>query len=415
MKLLVVLDGVADRPCIALENRTPLEAANTPNLDFLAQNSKLGYCYVVEKNIAPESDTAVISLLGYNPFKQYTGRGPLEALGAKLKLAKGDLALRCNIGTLQDGKLIDRRAGRNLTTEESNQLADEINTKLKLPKEFIFKNTIDHRGVLIIRGDLSENISNTDPGYRKEGAISTANENPSEKVLQSKPLDGKKSSRETADLVNEFVKQSYSILKDHPVNIKRKEKGLLPGNVILTRGAGTSLPEFEKKKNWALVANMPLEKGIARLAGINILAYDSPHIKRKELYDYMKKSLIAEIKAVKKHLKRGYFDTYYIHLKETDLPGHDNKPLEKLKMIEIIDKKFFSFVKKLVKKEDFKLIITADHSTPCAIKSHSSDPVPVLFYGEGSDNLGRFTEEESKKGSLGELKGQELLKKLNFE
>ncbi|MDP2947415.1 MAG: alkaline phosphatase family protein [Nanoarchaeota archaeon] len=417
MKLFIVLDGIADRPCIALENLTPLEAAKTPNLDFLTKFSKLGYCYVVDKDVAPESDTAVISLLGYNPYKQYTGRGPLEALGAKIKLETGDLALRCNFGTLSEGKLIDRRAGRTLTTEEASELSEEINTRIKLSHHFIFKNTVDHRGVLLIKGpELSGNISNTDPAYKKEGPIAKANENFGEKVLQSKPLDNKKSSKTSAELINEFVKQSYTVLKDHPINIKRKEKNLLPANVILTRDAGASLPQFEKKHNWAILANMPLEKGIARVAGINILSFERLKLKTNNLYKNLQKNLILEIKEAKKHIKRGYFETYYIHFKETDIPGHDNKPIEKQKMIEILDKKFFSFLKKLIKKyPETKIIITADHSTPCSIRAHSSDSVPVLLYSEGSGNSQRFTEEESKQGALGELKGQELLKKLNFE
>jgi len=415
MKLFIVLDGVPDRPCIILENKTPLEAAKTPNLDFITKNSKLGYAYVVDKGIAPESDTAVISLLGYDPFTQYTGRGPLEAIGSKIKLNKGDLALRCNFGTLEEGKLIDRRAGRTLTTKEASSLSEAINQKVKLPNQFIFKNTTGHRGVLVIRGNLSSNISNTDPAYKKEGPISEAKENPQEKVLQSKPLDKKKSSEESADLVNEFVKQSYSVLKEHPINIKRKEQNLLPANVILTRDAGNSLPEFEKKQDWAILATMPLEKGIAKLAGISTLLYKEPKLNSKDLYKNLKSSLKSAIKAAKKHIKKGHFETYYIHLKETDLPGHDNKPLQKLKLIELIDKKFFSFIKKQLKKENFKLIITADHSTPCSLKAHSSDPVPVLYYGNGIDETQRFTEKESKKGALGELEGKKILKTLDFE
>lgn len=417
MKLFIVLDGVADRPCIALENKTPLEAAKTPNLDFLTKNSKLGYCYVVDKDIAPESDTAVISLLGYDPYKNYPGRGPVEAIGAKLKLEEGDIALRCNFGTIVEGKLTDRRAGRSLTTEEASELAEALNQEIKLSKQFLFKNTIGHRGVLIIKGgDLSANITNTDPAYRKEGAIAIAKENFGEKVLQSRPLDKKRSSKDTADLINEFVKQSYTVLKEHPVNLKRKEKYLPQANVILTRDAGTQPQKYwEKKKDWAIFATMPLEKGIAKLAGINNLVYEPVKVTGSDTYNNLHKFLLKEIKEIKKHLKRKFFETYYIHIKETDLPGHDNKPIEKLKLIEIIDKKLFSFIKKLAKKGELKLIITADHSTPCSLKAHSSDPVPVLLYGEGSDNLERFTEEESKKGSLGELKGQELLKQLNFE
>ncbi|MBU0710034.1 MAG: phosphoglycerate mutase, partial [Candidatus Omnitrophica bacterium] len=173
--LYIVLDGLGDLPIADLNNKTPLEAALTPNLDRLAQQGRTGLVYPVNKGIAPESDIAVISLLGYDAHKYYTGRGPLESFAEGINVNDGDLALRVNFATLEeDGKTIkDRRVGRNLTTEEATSLSSEINSKVTLSSgTFEFKNTIGHRGILVIRGmrsKLSGWITNTDPAYGREG------------------------------------------------------------------------------------------------------------------------------------------------------------------------------------------------------------------------------------------------------
>ncbi len=163
MKLIyVVIDGMGDLPIKALNNKTPLEAANTPNLDSLAKNGKTGLMYSVKKGIAPESDVAVISLLGYDPFKQSTGRGVIEAVGAGMNVTDGDLSLRCNFATLGKGKeIIDRRVGRTLTTEEAQTLSKVANEKVKLeshPATFEFENTLGHRAVLVIRNKREESV-----------------------------------------------------------------------------------------------------------------------------------------------------------------------------------------------------------------------------------------------------------------
>ncbi|KPK97009.1 MAG: phosphoglycerate mutase, partial [Omnitrophica WOR_2 bacterium SM23_72] len=173
--LYIVLDGLGDLPIKELRNKTPLEAAVTPNMDRLAQKGKTGLVYPVAKDIAPESDIAVISLLGYDAHKYYTGRGPLESFAEGLNINDGDLALRVNFATVaEDSKTIkDRRVGRDLITEEATALAKEINSKVTLSSAtFEFKNTIGHRGVLVIRGmrsKLSGWITNTDPAYDREG------------------------------------------------------------------------------------------------------------------------------------------------------------------------------------------------------------------------------------------------------
>ncbi|MEE9499728.1 MAG: phosphoglycerate mutase, partial [Candidatus Omnitrophota bacterium] len=253
--LYVVLDGLGDRPIKALGGKTPLEAAQTPRMDDLARNAKLGYVYTVGENIAPESDIAVISILGYEADKFYTGRGPLESYAEGLEVRDGDLAYRVNFATKEprSRKIIDRRVGRSLTTEEASSLAKEVNEKVKLKgASFVFKNTVGHRGVLVIRKDearLSAGVTNTDPAYEREGVYGVAKPT-FEKVIQvARPTEEFKNSaeaREAARLTNEFVEESARVLENSEVNKKRKAERKLPANLILTRDGGNRLPEFPR-------------------------------------------------------------------------------------------------------------------------------------------------------------------------
>ncbi len=412
MKILLVLDGIGDKPCKTLGGKTPLEAAETPFLDKLTRKANTGYVYTVGKDIAPESDIAVTALLGYDPTVYYTGRGPLEAYGANIPFKEGNLALRTNFATLkEDKKILDRRAGRTLTTKEAEELAKTINKEINLDTPFSFTPTVEHRGILLFEGNLSSNISNVDPAYEKKGTFGVARKGEKDQIALCKPLDPKPETKKSAKLVNEFVAQSYEILKNHPVNLKRAKNYLLPANVILPRDAGTSLPVFPKKKDWAAVVGMPLEKGLAQLAGFKIINVPIPKITTTDIYSHLYETLKVTIQSSKKALKEAKYNCYYLHIKETDIPGHDNRPKDKKQMIELLDKDLFSFLNTL----DCELILTGDHSTPCEDKGHTLDPVPLLWIGkEKKDNVQRFTENECRKGSLGKLYGKDILTKFGF-
>jgi 2,3-bisphosphoglycerate-independent phosphoglycerate mutase len=403
--LFIILDGAADRRCKELNGKTPLEAASTPNLDWLAQNGKQAIVKIIEGNTTPESNEAIMTLLGYP--SRIIARGVLEALGSGIKLKHGDLALRTNFATItsiHEPIIIDRRAGRTLTTKEANILAKEINKKLKLPYKFIFKSTVQHRGVLVIKGGFSDNITNIDRAYLK-----SRNKN---RLKYSVALDDDETSELSANIVNEFVEQSYFILKNHPINQLRLKKNLLPANIILVRDAGNDVPEIRKLPGkWASVVSMPLEKGIAKVTGMYIFSFNYPALKNADIYENLYLGLRTTIsvanKCIERNLKR--YDYFYIHFKETDLPGHDGKPEEKKRMIELIDREFFSLIKRILEKLKIKAVITVDHATPCSIKLHAPDPVPLLVYGNGRDDTKRFTEAESKRGSLGKLSGKEVI------
>jgi len=412
--VLVILDGIGDRPSSKLNGGTPLQSAEKPNLDAMAERGRQGYLYPISDKVAPESDTAIVAILGNNP--NLSARGVFEALGAGIEIKRGDLALRTNFATidnLKNNKVIDRRAGRTLSTKEAKILGKEIDTIFS-PRKFVFQPTVHHRGVLVLRGGFSDNITNTDPAYMKKGGFQYA-----EKFKFSKPLDEDENSQYTANIVNDIIEQSFKKLDSHPINEERRKKGLFPANIILTRDPGVEVPKLNKMRRWMAVQYMPLEIGICKVAGMQVFSFPYPDLKGidvyKNLYNGLDKAMKFAIKTLKKQHKN--FDYAYLHFKETDIPGHDNKPQEKKNMIEVIDKKFFSFLKKFAEKNNIKVVVTADHSTPCSLKAHSSDPVPVLVFDpkeKKKDEGVGFSEKQSRKGKLGRMTGKNFLKKVGL-
>lgn len=414
--LYIVLDGLGDLPIKELNNKTPLEAALTPNLDRLAQSGKTGIVYPVEKDIAPESDIAVISLLGYDARKYYTGRGPLESFAEGLSVNDGDVALRVNFATVaSDGKTIeDRRVGRNLTTEEATALAKELNSKVTLSSAtFEFKNSIGHRGVLVIRGmrsKLSGWITNTDPAYGREGVFGVAKEKFENLVAESKPMPGYESSneaKEAAFLLNEFTQKSHKVLNESLVNKKRASNNQLPANVILSRDAGDSLPKFPAintlfELKFGSFVEMPVERGIALLTGMEII--DVPKSSGHLDVDYPIWAKVS-LDSIKE------YDGIYVHIKGPDEPAHDGNFTQKKEIIEAIDKFFFANLLPRLDINNTIIAVTADHSTVCVSRAHSADPVPLLICGGNikPDGSLSFSEKAARLGSLGELRGQEIM------
>lgn len=409
--ILVILDGMGDLPNKQLNEKTPLEAANMPNLDFLSARGEMGYMYPVKPGFIPESDEAVVSIFG-NELISST-RGQLEARGTNLKLTRGDLALRTNFATIdsiKNGNIIDRRAGRTLTNAEAEVLAKALNKNINISNKFDFKPTIQHRGVLIFRGGFSDNISGNDLTYIS-GKIKNT-----EKIGFCKALDDEENSQYSANIVNSFIEQAHEILENHPINQERRKKGLHPANYLLVRGAGIEPPKLNFYKKWLSTAYMPLEIGFSKTCGMDVFSFEYPRLKGldsyENLYDGLRKACKHSIKVLKRHYKN--YDYAYIHIKETDLPGHDNKPFEKKAMLEIIDKIFFRFLRKFAPPNSIKVIVTADHSTPCRLKAHSADPVPVLFYNNSIPKEKKFCEKEAKRGILKGIMGKDLLKKAGF-
>lgn len=414
--LYVVLDGLGDLPLKELNNKTPLEAALTPNMDRLAQKGKTGLVYPVGKGIAPESDIAVISLLGYDAHKYYTGRGPLESFAEGLTVNDGDVAFRVNFATVADDvkTIKDRRVGRNLTTEEATALSQEINSKVTLSNgTFEFRNTIGHRGVLVIRGmrsKLSGWITNTDPAYDREGVFGVAKEKFENFMAESMPMPGYENTveaKEAAALLNEFTSKSNKVLNEAAINKKRVAENKMPGNIILSRDAGDHLPKFPNINSvnnikFGCFVQMPVEKGIALLTGMDII--DVPESTGHLDVDYPIWAKIALDSL-------GKYGGIYVHIKGPDEPAHDGDFKKKKEIIDAIDRFFFASLLPKLDIANTIIAVTADHSTVCAIKAHSADPVPLLISGGNikPDGSLSFSERAAKEGSIGELLGREIM------
>jgi len=407
----LVIDGAPDS---LNDPATTLELAVKPGLDEIARRGICGAMYTVGKGIAPESDEAVISILGYDPHEVYTGRGPLEALGAGLEFREEyEVAFRANFATIdpETMKIIDRRVGRNLSTQEARELAKALDG-LELGVYDGYARvvaTIGHRAVVVIGSrsrKLSPMVSNNDPAYERKGLASIAVPNPKPYVEPIKPLENTEEARITAELANAFFKKAVEILVNHPVNIDRTRKNMLPANALLLRDAGGKLPHAtplgEKYKcKFAVLAEMPVEVGIGRAFGAHVIPLEPPTGDPRKDYE---KRLEATLKAL------GNYDIVYVHLKGPDEPGHDGNVELKKKKIEDIDAYYVQPLLDYLNK--YAILVTSDHATPPSRKSHTDDPVPLAFYAPGiqGDSVSRFTERECLKGSIGLLEhGWQLL------
>ena len=409
--ILVIMDGLGDLPHTLLGGKTPLEAANTPNMDFFATRGELGYMYTVKEGFIPESDEAIVSIFG-NDISQ-SSRGQIEAKGVGLKLMRGDLALRANFATidsLEKGNIIDRRAGRTLTTKEAELLARDLN-KINMPVKFEFKPTVQHRGVLAFKGGFSDSIGGNDSTYF-QGKFREV-----PKISQCKPSDDDENAQYSANVVNEFLEKAFKVLNSHPVNDHRRNRGLLPANYLLVRGAGSEPLNFKQYEKWFSFSYMPTEIGFSLFSGMKPFSFEYPALKNLDSYSNLWEGLTLACKLAIKCIKKHHddYDYAYIHIKETDLPGHDNKPIEKKNMLEFIDGTLFKFLRNFAPPKQIKVVATGDHSTPCRLKAHSADPVPVLLYNFGIPKERHFNEKEAMKGSLGRVEGKDFLKKIGFD
>ena len=409
--IYVLLDGIGDLPHPDLNGLTPLEAASTPNIDKIAKNGVSGEVTSVGKGIAPQSDIAVFNMLSYN-FKDqdYVGRGVVECLGCNIDFKEGNLALRGNFATIDQSKrIIDRRAGRNISPSDANEVCNLIQEKVIIKDiEFFIKPTIGHRVIINFRkkdgGKLGDNITNTDPAYDKINGIGIAKSSLDEiYIAESKEKDS--DSKQSAEIVNSFSNQVIAVLKDSKVNQRRISEGLLPINCILLRDAGNRYPHLQPindkfKLNFASLVDMPVEIGISKILGI--APYDSG---KSDEYELKSKILVDRIND---------HDFFYVHLKGPDEFGHDGNAVGKKNSIEEIDNLFFkSLMEKLnnFKDKDIIFIISGDHSTPCIKKAHTDDPIPLLVSGSNIENDGtlRFTEEYASKGKIGKILGSEVI------
>ena len=390
--VLVIIDGLGDRPISELKDQTPLEAANTPNLDYFATNGITGIMNAIDVGIRPGSDTSHLAIFGYDPETHYTGRGIFEAAGIGMELKKGDIALRGNFATVtEDLIIVDRRAGR---IENVSKLADALNGMKIDGVRFFVKAGVMHRAGVVLRGsNLSHMVSDNDP---HEVGV---------KVKQVKALDNTEEAKFTASVINKFLEEAHKILKEHEVNKKRRKERLLEANYILLRGASklTHFEPFEKKYKLkaCCIAGAGLYKGIAKVLGMDVLQV-------KGATGTANTDINAKFIAAKKALAK--YDFVFVHIKYADNYAEDGNVFGKLKFIEKIDDALIH----LIGIKDTLIVITADHSTPCKLKAHSGDPVPIVMFGEGvrTDKVKEFNERSCMQGGLGRIKGKDLMNEI---
>lgn len=407
----VLLDGVGDLPCPQLNGLTPLQAASTPALDALAKRGCMGQVTTVGASIAPQSDIAVFNMLGYN-FKEevYVGRGVIELIGSGIDFRTGDLALRGNFATIDgSNRIVDRRAGRNISEEEANSICESLSSRVKFNDpnvSLVIKPTIGHRVVIRFRHNvlaLSDRVSNTDPAYDKVSGIGVARLSSFQDTIgESVPEEDTVESKRSAQLINDFINQAIDILKSDPVNQQRYNDKKKLINCILLRDAGNRIPKLvpigiKYGMKAAAVVDMPVEIGIANVLNMEILPSG-------KVDDYKRKAEVVYSNLLK-------YDLIYAHIKGPDEFGHDGDAQGKKKNIEKIDKLLFSKMLDASILDDVAIVVSADHSTPCVNKSHSPDPVPLLISSsrvQRDDSL-RFTEEFAAKGILGRINGSQVM------
>ena len=399
--ILIICDGMGDLPIAEFGNKTPLEAAKKPNMDFLCKEGVNGLMYVLGKGVRPNSDEAHLTLFGYDLKKDYPGRGPIEAAGIGITLKEGDIAIRANLATVDDElRVIDRRAGR---IENSDVFVKDLDGMKIKGVEFIVKPGTGHRVILVMRGKgLSDKISNSDVHYVTEDKVVEDWEG--KKVNKIKPLDGSKEAKFTAEVLQEFLEKSHEILEKNPENKKREKNHQLKANYLLTRGPGyyKKLKTFREMYNLkaACIAGAGLYKGLGVLAGMELIDV-------KGATGLTNTDVKAKFEMAKKILPD--YDFIFVHVKATDIYGENGDCKGKKEFIEKIDSAL-----KVLLNADAMIVLTADHSTPCSHKDHSADPVPVLIYYKGiiSDNVKTFGEKECIKGSLGVFQGKDFMKKV---
>lgn len=362
MKYVVILgDGMSDYPIKELENRTPLMAARTPNMDYIAGHaSNYGIAKTTLENLPAGSDVANLSALGYDPSKYYTGRGPLEAGSMGVSLKKTDIAFRCNLITIKDEKIEDYSAG-HITSAEAAELMKFLDEKLGNDR-IKFYPGISYRHLLVIDGFTPDTVCT-----------------PPHDVL-GQPAKDNLPKGEGHQTIIDLIERSRELLKDHPINLKRIAMGKNPANSIWPWGQGKtpSMPLFKEKYGieGSVISAVDLIKGLGVFAGLNVI--DVPGATGYLDTDYNAKARYA-LESLNER------DFVFIHVEAPDEASHEGKLKEKIKAIEDLDAKVVGPVLEGMKKfGEYKIMIMPDHPTPLSIKTHARDPVPFAIFHSGS-------------------------------
>ena len=394
MKYVVVLgDGMADEPIEALSGKTPLEFANTPAMDELSKKSEIGMVHTIPDGMKPGSDTANLSVLGYDPKKYYSGRSPLEALSIGVPMKDTDIALRCNIVTISEDdvpfeeKTIIDHSSSEISTEDCAVLLEAVKKELENDIYKFYVGTSYRHCLIWDKGEVVE----LTPPHDVLGQV----------IGQYLPAD---------KVLYEMMKKSYDILVNHPLNIERKKQGLNPANCCWFWGAGTKpmLSSFEEKtgKKGMMISAVDLLKGIAVGAGMGIVEVEGANGGLHTNYE-------GKTQAAIKALTEDGYDFAYIHVEAPDEMGHQGSVEKKVQAIEFLDSRVIGpLVESLKEKNvDFRLLVLPDHPTPICVRTHTADHVPYMLYDSTAEqsNTWNYNEKEGRESGNYIAKGHEII------
>lgn len=396
MKYVIVLgDGMADKPIDVLNGQTPLEYAKTPVMDEMAAKSEIGLTWTIPEGMKPGSDTANLAVLGYYPRKYYTGRSPLEALSIGVPMKDTDIALRCNLVTLSEEEpyaektILDHSSGE-ISTEEADVLIQAVKEAFE-NETFQFYTGTSYRHLLI--WDRGEVLEFTQP-HDVLGQV----------IGQYLPKQ---------DIFRQMMEKSYTILNEHPINQKRAQQGLNKANSLWFWGAGTkpALSSFEEKtgKKGAMISAVDLLKGIAVGADMKVIEVPGANGSLHTNYE-------GKAQAAIDVLTKEDYDFVYIHLEAPDEMGHQGSVEKKVQSIEYLDERVIAPVKRGLEAAgvDFRMLVMPDHPTPIWCRTHTADPVPYMIYDSTTD-LGQgllYTEKDAEQSENREAEGYRLIEKL---
>jgi len=392
---------MSDEPLVNYGNLTPLQMAKKPHIDWLAKHGKSGLFTTVPKSMHPGSEIANMAVLGYDVEKVFEGRGVLEAASMGVSMLEGDLALRCNLLTIEDDK-IKNHSGGHISTTEATELIHFLNEKLGNEK-VQFYSGVSYRHLLVIKNGIKH--MNCTPPHDVTGT-------PFRDVLiQAKTTEAQK----TAELLNHLILESQKLLENHPVNTKRKSLGKDPANSIWPWSPGykpamPTLKEMYGIEKSAVISAVDLLHGIGVYAGMEVIKVEGA----TGLYDT---NYEGKAKAAVEALKTN--DLVYLHIEASDEAGHEGDVQLKTKTIEYLDQRIVKYILEETgkMKEEVAIAILPDHPTPCALKTHTHDPVPFTIYCKGieADEVEVYDEFSVKKGAYGVIERNQFINTFLFK
>lgn len=400
MKYIIVLgDGMADEPIDSLGGRTPLQAAKTPTMDFLAQHGRVGMLSTVPEGFHPGSEIANLSVLGYNVAQVFEGRGSLEAASMGIDIIPGEMAMRCNLICIENGKIKNHSAG-HISNEEAVELIHILQNKLG-DQRITFYPGVSYRHLLKIK-DANKHLDCTPP-----------HDVPGVDFLDVMVKAQQEEAEPTADLINSLILQSQELLSNHPVNLKRIAEGKDPANSIWPWSPGykpsmQTMSELFGIKNGVVISAVDLIRGIGVYAGLKPIYVDGATGLHNTNYEGKTNAAISA-------LKNGA-DFVFLHIEASDEAGHEGDVDLKIRTIEYLDSRVLSPLLQAINEidEPVTIAVLPDHPTPCRIKTHTANPVPFLIYRDDitPDNVMVYDEISARNGSYGYLSGDEFIKKL---